>query len=260
MGMTTRERKYARLHLMGERQNKQNLGVVMSVLSPATLSVSSDAELANRICRGDQAAFEILMRQYNQRLFRVVRGILKNDADAEEALQDAYLSAYRAFAKFRGDSMLSTWLTRIVINEALGRLRKQRREQVVIAFRPDNHAKRRFEDAAETDAPSGSPEEAMVRAELRALIEKKIDELPIGFRTVFMMREVEEMTVEETSQCLGIPEATVGTRLFRAKGLLRAALEQEIGVAIQDAFSFAGGRCDRIVAAVMKRISTHSNP
>ena len=100
----------------------------------------------------------------------------------------------------------------------------------------------------------------MVRVELRALIEKKIDELPIGFRTVFIMREVEEMTVEETSQCLGIPEATVRSRLFRAKGLLRAALEHEIGVALQEAFSFAGARCDRIVAGVMKRIRTHSNP
>lgn len=232
----------------------------MSISSGLMPSVSNDAELANRICRGDQSAFEILMRQYNQRLFRVVRGILKNDADAEEALQDAYLSAYRAFAKFRGDSKLSTWLTRIVINEALGRLRKQRREQVVIALRPDNPVERRFENEAEIDAPSGSPEEAMVRVELRALIEKKIDELPIGFRTVFIMREVEEMTVEETSQCLGIPEATVRSRLFRAKGLLRAALEQEIGVALQEAFSFAGARCDRIVAGVMKRIRTHSNP
>ena len=232
----------------------------MSVSSARMPPVSNDADLVSRICHGDQSAFEILMRQYNQRLFRVVRGILKNDSDAEEALQDAYLSAYRAFASFRGDSNLSTWLTRIVINEALGRLRKQRKEQLVIALRTDNRSERPVDDAAQTDTPSGSPEEAMVLAELRALIEKKIDELPIGFRTVFIMREVEDMTVEETSQCLGIPEATVRSRLFRAKGRLRADLEQEIGVAILEAFSFAGARCDRIVANVMKRISSHSTP
>lgn len=222
-------------------------------------AVSNDAELVTRICRGDRFAFEMLMRRYNQRLFRVARGILKNDSDAEEALQDAYVCAYSAFAAFRGDSQLSTWLTRIVINEALGRLRRRRREQAVIAFHPDSRAEPGLANAAELDAPSASPEEAMVRAEVRALIEKGLDELPVAFRTVFMMREVEEMTVEETAQCLGIPAATVRSRLFRAKALLRAALEQEIGAAIQEAFSFAGARCDRIVAAVMGRIGTQSN-
>ena len=195
------------------------------------------------------------MRQCNRQLFRIARGILKDDSDAEEALQEAYVTAYVALKTFRGDSKLSTWLTRIVINESLGRLRKQSRERVVIPFSSEGHEEREPEMAAVVDESRASPEEATLRAELRALLEQKIDELPIGFRTVFIMRELEEMTVEETAKCLGIPEATVRTRLFRAKGLLRESLAHEIDVAMPDAFAFAGERCDRIVAVVLGRLT-----
>jgi len=222
-----------------------------------TNSVESDSELVRRISAGDHAAFEALMRQFNRPLFRVARSILKDDAEAEDALQEAYVIAYAGIAKFRSEAKLSTWLTRIVINESLGRLRKQKRERVVIPFSSEVHEEEAVKEAAVSDDSKTSPEAATLRGEIRDLLERKIDELPMAFRTVFMMRELEEMSVEETSQCLDIPEATVRSRLFRAKGLLRESLAREIDVATADAFAFAGERCDRIVATVLARITQH---
>ena len=222
-----------------------------------TNSVESDSELVRRISAGDHAAFEALMRQFNRPLFRVARSILKDDAEAEDALQEAYVIAYAGIAKFRSEAKLSTWLTRIVINESLGRLRKQKRERVVIPFSSEVHEEEAVKEAAVSDDSKASPEAATLRGEIRDLLERKIDELPMAFRTVFMMRELEEMSVEETSQCLDIPEATVRSRLFRAKGLLRESLAREIDVATADAFAFAGERCDRIVATVLARITQH---
>jgi RNA polymerase sigma-70 factor (ECF subfamily) len=195
------------------------------------------------------------MRQCNRQLFRVARGILKNDSDAEEALQEAYVTAFVALRTFRGDSRLSTWLTRIVINESLGRLRKQKRERVVIPFSSADREEGEPDPSAVVDDSRESPEEATLRAEVRALLEHKIDALPMAFRTVFIMRELEEMSVEETALCLQIPEATVRTRLFRAKGLLREALSKEVDLATRDVFAFAGERCNRIVTAVLKRLA-----
>jgi RNA polymerase sigma-70 factor (ECF subfamily) len=161
---------------------------------------------------------------------------------------------------FRSESRLSTWLTRIVINEALGRLRKQKRERVVIPFSSEGHEEERVKETESVDESKASPEAATLRAEIRRLLERKIDELPMTFRTVFMMRELEEMTVEETAQCLDIPEATVRSRHFRAKGLLRESLAREIDVGTADAFAFLGERCDRIVAGVLNRITRNTNP
>jgi RNA polymerase sigma-70 factor (ECF subfamily) len=214
----------------------------------------SDQDVVSRAAAGDHAAFEWVMRQHNRRLFRIVRSILKNDADAEEALQEAYITAYRALKHFRGDSQVSTWLTRIAINEALGRLRRQKTERVVIPFSSDNEEATDALRAIRAEESATSPEEDTLRAEMRTLLERKIDELPMAFRTVFIMRELEEMSVEETAQCLDIPAATVRSRLFRARGLLRESLAREIDVTMPDAFSFAGERCDRIVAAVLTRI------
>jgi RNA polymerase sigma-70 factor (ECF subfamily) len=246
-----RERPDARLHLIADLTQGDHVIEAPDSPAPRTLS---DEDLATRIARGDHAAFEMLMRQFNRQLFRVARGILGNDCEAEEALQEAYVTVYRKIGGFHGDSKLSTWLTRVVINEALGRLRKQRRERVVIPF----SANEEREDARQpepADDSASSPEESTLRAEMRALLELKIDELPLAFRTVFIMRELEELSVDETSECLGIPEATVRTRLFRAKALLREALAREIDIATPDAFAFAGERCDRIVAAVLSRVS-----
>jgi RNA polymerase sigma-70 factor (ECF subfamily) len=219
-----------------------------------------DAELASRIARRDQAAFETLMRRHNTRLFRVARAILKDDADAEDALQDAYLDAYRHIAEFRGAARLGTWLTRVVINHALMRLRSQKRHGVVVPFGgPQTVEGDRAEDDV-ADERSEPPSSAALRAEIRRLIEKRIDELPVAFRTVFVMRDVEDMTVQETAECLGIPAATVRTRLFRARALLREALARDLDVATVDVFGFAGSRCDRIVAGVLARVSDGSSP
>ena len=218
-----------------------------------------DLELARRIAEGDPVALESLMRACNRKLFRVARSILDDDAEAEDALQEAYVTAYVQMKTFRGGSKLTTWVTRIVINEALGRLRKKKRQAEVFVFSPDS-----VEPAAQESTPmderSTSPEDQASRAELRAVLERRIGELPVAFRTVFMMRELEEMTVEETAECLGIPEATVRTRLFRARALLRESLAREIDMATGDAFAFAGERCDRIVAAVLKRVAGGSSP
>ena len=200
---------------------------------------------------GPEAAFEAVMRQHNGRLFRVARAILKDDSDAEDALQDAYLEAYKHMADFRGDAQLSTWLTRIVVNQALMRLRRERRHRVVVPFeQQDEH-----EQVEVADEKAEPPSSAALRAEVRQLLEQRIDELPVAFRTVFVMREVEDMTVDETAECLGIPAATVRTRLFRARALLRAALARDIDTATVDVFGFAGARCDRIVAGVLARIN-----
>lgn len=215
----------------------------------------SETELLSRIRRGDTAAFERLMRACNRKLFRIARAILKDDSEAEETLQEAYITAYTALKDFRGDSAVTTWLSRIVINEALGRMRKSRRAAEVIPIASADPEAILAEEEAVSDERS-TPEEAAVRSQLRALLERKIDALPVAFRTAFVMRELEEMTVEETAQALGIPEATVRTRHFRAKSLLREALASEIDVTLPDAFSFAGARCDRIVARVLSRIDS----
>jgi RNA polymerase sigma-70 factor, ECF subfamily len=214
----------------------------------------AEGEMLDRIRQGDARAFEALMRKCNQKLFRIARSILKDDSEAEDALQEAYLTAYTALKSFRGESALTTWLSRIVINEALGRMRKRRRAAEVIPIASGDPETLLAEEEAVSDERS-TPEEAAQRSQLRAVLERKIDALPVAFRTVFVMRELEEMTVEETASALGIPEATVRTRLFRAKSQLRESLAAEIDVTLSDAFSFDGARCDRIVARVLARIN-----
>ncbi len=219
-----------------------------------------DAELVGRIARHDQAALEILMRRYNGKLFRVARAILNDDAEAEDALQDAYLDAYRHIDEFRGEAKLKTWLTRIVINQALMRLRKHKRDRVVVPFEDGRATEPDPAEADVADERSESPPAATLRAEIRRALERRIDELPTAFRTVFVMREVEDMTVEETAECLSIPSATVRTRLFRARALLREALARDMDMATVDVFSFAGERCDRIVAGVLARALALGSP
>jgi RNA polymerase sigma-70 factor (ECF subfamily) len=214
---------------------------------------ADDALLARRIAGGERAAFESLMRLHNRRLYRLARATLRNDADAEDALQDAYLSAYRGMAQFRGEAALSTWLSRLVINECLARIRRHARRQNVIPMVAPSH-----ELDTEIDAMASQqheqPDKAAARAEMRALLERKLDDLPDAFRAVFVMRVVEEMSVEETALCLALPEATVRTRHFRARSMLREALAQEMDMAERDVFEFGGRHCDRVVAAVMRRI------
>ena len=209
-------------------------------------------DLVRRVRSRDPIAFETLMRRHNGRLFRVARAILRDDAEAEDALQDAYVDAFRHIGDFRCDSRLATWLTRVVINHALMRLRKQKRERTVVPIgRPMGDDQRREEDVA--DEKTETAYAATLRKELRQILERRIDELPLSFRTVFVMREVEDMSVEETAGTLGIPPATVRTRLFRARALLREALSRDIDGATVEVFGFDGERCDRIVATVLAR-------
>ncbi|MGY0799260.1 RNA polymerase sigma factor [Lysobacter sp. A286] len=210
-----------------------------------------EAELVARAATGDGAAFEAIMRRHNQLLFRTARSIVKDDAEAEDVIQEAYLRAWRALHNFRRESRLSTWLVCITTNEALGRLRRKRAqviplEAAMVHTEPDARAFL----AAE---PDRGPEQMAMRGQMRKLMEKRIDLLPDAFRTVFMLRAIEEMSVEEVSQMLEIPEATVRSRLFRARSLLREGLAQEMDHALDGVFAFDGARCDRIVAAVLAR-------
>lgn len=222
--------------------------------SPASRD-DGDTGLAARVAAGDRGAFQQLMRRHNTALFRAARAILRDDADAEDTLQEAYISAYRHIGEFRGQSRLSTWLTRIVINQSLGRLRSRRRDNVVELL--GDRAAAPLEEAAHDAAgeQAESPETGAMRNELRRLLERKIDELPLVFRTAFILREVEEMTIEEVAECLAVPAATVRTRVFRARALLRASLAVEVDMATNDVFGFAGTRCDRVVAGVLERLA-----
>lgn len=219
----------------------------------ATPYLASDAELAERAASGDDSAFEAIMRRHNRLLFRTARSILKNDAEAEDSLQEAYLHAWRALPTFRADAKLSTWLVRIVINETLGRLRRSSAQ--VIPLETAMESTDRDTQQSMQDDPDQRPERAAMRTQVRRLIEARIDALPEAFRCVFMLRAVQELSVEEVAAALQLPEATVRTRHFRARGLLREGLSRDVDMALGDAFSFDGARCDRIVASVLARLN-----
>ena len=224
----------------------------MTLLAKPVGQDVDDVALSRRVTGGDVAAFELLMRRYNQRLYRLARSMLRDDAEAEDALQDAYLSAYESMASFRGEASLATWLSRVVSNQCLQRMRRSARRNTIVPMvslgGPDEE-----EHHAMPTPENEAPDRLLARAELRAVLERKLDELPESYRTVFVLRSVEELSVEETAQCLNLPEATVRTRHFRARSLLREALAQEIDLAERDVFSFDGERCDRIVAGVLRR-------
>ncbi|MEO9103311.1 MAG: RNA polymerase sigma factor [Burkholderiaceae bacterium] len=228
----------------------------MNALKSLELSPCSDQpdiELVELSVAGDDNAFAQIMRRYNRLLFRTARSILRNDDDAQEALQEAYLHAWRALASFRADAKLSTWLVRIVMNEALSRLRSQGSRIVSLHAVPDSDAP--IAEMQMSGNPDDQPDYLLMRAQVRQQIEARIDALPDTFRTVFMLRGVQEMSVEEAALALDIPEITVRTRFFRARSLLRRGLSRDIDVAMSDAFSFAGRRCDRIVESVLVRIA-----
>jgi RNA polymerase sigma-70 factor (ECF subfamily) len=212
-----------------------------------------DLALAKRIGHGDRAAFELMMRRHNRRLFRLARATLGNDAEAEDALQDAYLRAYRSIEGFRGDAALSTWLSRLVLNECFDRRRRtQRRENVI----PLISAEDDMASVREVADDSAVPDKALGQLQLRAILERKVSELPEAFRVVFVLRSVEEMGIEEIARMLDIPEETVRSRHFRARSLLRESLARDADMAERDLFEFAGARCDRIVAKVLAGVGT----
>lgn len=217
----------------------------------APAELLDESSIVQRAASGDRCAFTSLMRRYNRRLYRLARATLRNESEAQDALQDAYLSAYRSISSFRGESSISTWLSRLVLNECLARLRRtKRRANVVPMVSTEDHMNTVADVADDADLP----EKDYGRSQMRSLLESKVEQLPEAFRLVFVLRSVEELTVEEAAQVLGIPEETVRSRHFRAKGLLRESLAREVDLAEQDLFDFGGTQCDAVVARVLEKI------
>jgi RNA polymerase sigma-70 factor (ECF subfamily) len=211
-----------------------------------------DAALVACVMAGERDAFRLIMQRCNQRMFRVVRGVIRNEAEAEDVVQEAYVHGYEKLGSFRGEASLATWLTRIALNEAYGRLRR-RRDSVDI----DDIDMRA--PAAQLIAFPGhvlgdDPAEEAARAQLRRLLEQAVDELPEAFRLVYVLRDVEGCSVEETASALEIRQETVKTRLHRARRQLREALTSRVSAAQVDAFQFMGARCMHMTEVVMARI------
>ncbi|AYG61965.1 RNA polymerase sigma factor [Rhizobium jaguaris] len=212
---------------------------------------TSDAVLIKRATGRDPEAFRTIMRRYNQRLFRIARAIVRDDSVAEDIVQEAYMHAFEHLGSFRADSSLSTWLHRIVMNEALGRLRKaSRRLEVALPTHTASADVVPFPNGIATD----DPEKTMAQRQILRLVEEATDELPDDFRLVFIARVIEGMSVEETAELLGIKHATVRSRLHRARELLRKHIDDRIGPMLLNAFPFAGWRCERLTTKVMKRL------
>jgi RNA polymerase sigma-70 factor (ECF subfamily) len=211
-----------------------------------------EADLVARARAKDASAVALIIQQQNQRLYRIARSILRDDFEAEDALQEAYIRAFTSLDSFRGDSQLGTWLARIIMNEALGRLR---RRKPTIEF--DTFAKA-HEGSAEIIRfpanPDLDPETTMAQREIRALLERAIDALPEAFRTVLVARLIEGMSIEETAELFAIKPETVKTRLHRARRLLKDEMEKHVGPAMADAFPFAGRRCERLRQAVLAHL------
>jgi RNA polymerase sigma-70 factor (ECF subfamily) len=213
----------------------------------------SDEEVVQRVRAGETSLFEVVMRRYNQRLYRVARVILRDDAEAEDVMQQAYVNAYLHLDQFAHRAAFSTWLTKIAVHEALARARRRDRfDPTEAIYGWDGETM----DALKSPEPD--PERQAFAGELRALIESAIEALPEHYRAVFVMREVEGMSTAESAECLDITEETIKTRLHRARLLLREALYQRAGIQSGAAFPFQAPRCDRVVAAVLERIEAVS--
>jgi len=202
-----------------------------------------DAELVRRIRGGETALFELVMRRYNQRLFRLLRSLLRDEAEAEDVLQDAYVRAYAHLGQLEQPERLASWLTHIAVHEAKARLRRRGR----------------FADVKEgplraVPSPSSDPEQEMLGKQLQRVLISAIDDLPVGYRTVFVLRDVEGMSTAEVSESLRVSEQAVKMRLHRARAALRQVLFDRVGAAALPPFAFAGDRCDRIVAGVLARL------
>jgi len=206
-----------------------------------TRDALTDAEIVRRVLEGETALFELIMRRYNQRVYRAVRAIVRDETETEDVMQQAYVNAYTHLRQFEQRSAFSTWLTRIAINEALARIRPRGLHVV-----PDA-------DMPEVESPSPNPEEAAMTSEIKEVMESEISALPDSYRSVFMLREVEGLSTIETAECLSLSEDVVKTRLHRARAMLRENIYKRANFG--STFTFGHGRCDRIVAAVMARIA-----
>ncbi len=226
------------------------------MVSPAEVATSqeplSDEEVVARVLAGETAMFEIVMRRHNQLLYRVARSVLRNDGEAEDVMQDAYVRAYERLDQFAGRAKFSTWLTRIAVHEALARQRRGNRYQEL-----DSMSDREGDpmDRLATLAPD--PEQQASNSETRRLLEEAVEKLPDAYRTIFMLRDVEEMSTSDTAHVLDISEENVKVRLHRARALLRKSLYARAGMERKEAFNFHAVRCDRVVRNVFERIQKH---
>jgi RNA polymerase sigma-70 factor (ECF subfamily) len=208
----------------------------------------TDAEVVQRVRAGDTALFEVLVRRHNQRVYRVARAVVKNEAEAEDVMQQAYVNAFVHLAQFEERSQFSTWLTRIALHEALARRRKRRGEEAL----PDEDGRGNDDVLA---APAADPERQVYGRELGRLIEKAVDALPDTYRAVFMLREIEGLSTSEAARGLGLGEEAVKTRLHRARAMIRRDITDRLGdAARREAFTFDAPRCDRVAAAVLTEI------
>jgi len=214
-----------------------------------TLTMGTDEELVGQVLDGNTAVFELLMRRYNQRLYRIIRSILRDDTEAEDVLQDAYVRAFEHLRQMADRARFAGWLTRIAMNEAFARIRLRQRFQPL----PEVEGQEETSMTLEQN-PSSSPEREAARGEIRRLLESAIDHLPQPYRTVIMMRDVEELSTDETAECLQISPANVKVRLHRAHALLRRELWDQAGAVSPSAFDFPATRCNRVVAAVLARL------
>ena len=212
---------------------------------------AAEADLVAGARQGEEAAVRAIIRHNNRRLFRVARAIVRDDSEAEDVVQESYVRAFTRLGDFRGESSLSTWLTRIVINEAYGRLRRRRAtvDWTTVEAVPTIEAQ-----IIPFPSPQLDPERTMAQHEISQLLERAIDALPDAFRVVLVARLIEEMSVEETAKLLSLRPETVKTRLHRARALLRADLERSVGPLLTEAFPFDGRRCERMADAVVERL------
>ena len=215
----------------------------------SALTTLSDEEVVARVLAGDTSLFEILMRRYNQRLFRVARSILTDATEAEDVMQEAYLRAFRELATFRGEALFATWLTRIACHEAMARARKRWRLVPTSSGEPPD-----------PPAETPGPEQDVENRELQALLRTAIELLPDTLRAVFCLREVEGLSTEQAAEALGLTAENVRVRLHRAKRNLRQTLDERIGREVRRLYLFDGARCDRVVARVFARLSSERDP
>jgi len=208
----------------------------------------SDAEVIQQVLDGNTALFELLMRRYNERVYRAARAIVRNDQEAEDVLQQAYVNAYTHLRQFNGAAQFSTWLTRIAINESLARVRRQGKYEAFDDERSDV-------EPFIYRHPTENPERQAFTSELRELLEWAIDTLPDGMREVFVLRDVEGLSTSEVAECLGVTEDVVKTRLSRGRAALRRVMLERTGATTPEAFRFYRPRCDRVVAQVLAQIA-----
>jgi len=213
-------------------------------------TILDDETVIGRVKQGEIALFEIVMRRYNQRLYRIIRSILGTDSDVEDVLQEAYMKAYGHLGQFEGRSSFATWLTKIAVYEAMARVRRGRRFQPLAVATGDDES-----PVEELRSSLPDPEQNAAQHELMRLIEEAVDHLPDSFREVFVMREIEQMSQAETAECLGLKEETVKTRLHRARGHIESYLLERAGQGIRTAYSFGDSRCTRIVTIVLQEIA-----